>query len=109
MSQRDTGDSGYPFFGRTRLIVCRKQTRVREARKTDLAISVLRYKTAGISEDKALSDHPEGTVADVGEAVQRKINAAGEAQDQLVEFIREYPISATLIAVGIGYVLGKIT
>lgn len=56
-----------------------------------------------------MSDRPEGTVADVGEAVQRKINAAGEAQDQLVEFIREYPISAALIAVGIGYVLGKIT
>jgi hypothetical protein len=56
-----------------------------------------------------MSDRPEGTVADVGEAVQRKINATGDAQDQLVEFIREYPISAALIAMGIGYVLGKIT
>ena len=56
-----------------------------------------------------MSDRPEGTVADVGEAVQRKINAAGDAQDQLVEFIREHPISAALIAVGIGYVLGKVT
>ena len=56
-----------------------------------------------------MSEHPEGTIADAGEAVQRKINAAGDAQDQLVEFIREYPISAVLIAVGIGYVLGKIT
>jgi ElaB/YqjD/DUF883 family membrane-anchored ribosome-binding protein len=56
-----------------------------------------------------MSDRPEGTVAEVGEAVQRKINTAAEAQDQLVEFIRDYPISAMLIAAVIGYVLGKIT
>jgi hypothetical protein len=56
-----------------------------------------------------MSGRPEGTVADVGEAVQRKINQAGEAQDQIVEFIRHNPITAALLAMGIGYVLGKIT
>jgi ElaB/YqjD/DUF883 family membrane-anchored ribosome-binding protein len=55
-----------------------------------------------------MSDRPEGTVADVGEAVQRKINQASEAHDQVGTFIRDNPITAVLIAVGIGYVLGKI-
>jgi ElaB/YqjD/DUF883 family membrane-anchored ribosome-binding protein len=41
--------------------------------------------------------------------VQRKINQATAAEDQLVQFIRDNPISAALIAVGIGYVLGKIS
>jgi hypothetical protein len=59
-------------------------------------------------EDKPVSDSPEGTVADVGNAVQRKINAAGDAQDQIVDFIKENPITAALIALGIGYVLAKI-
>jgi ElaB/YqjD/DUF883 family membrane-anchored ribosome-binding protein len=55
-----------------------------------------------------MSDRPEGTVADAGKAVQRKINQASEAHDQIETFIRDYPMSAVLIAVGIGYVLGKI-
>jgi hypothetical protein len=55
-----------------------------------------------------VSDRPEGSVADVGDAVQRKINAAGDAQDQIVDFIRENPITAALLALGIGYVLAKI-
>ena len=55
-----------------------------------------------------MSDRPEGTVADVGEAVQRKINQASEAHDQIERFIRDNPMTAVLIAVGIGYVLGKI-
>jgi hypothetical protein len=62
-----------------------------------------------LEEDKAMSDRPEGTVADAGEAVQRKINQAGEAQDQIVDFIRDNPITAALLAIGIGYVLGKLT
>ena len=56
-----------------------------------------------------MSDRPEGTIADVGDAVQRKINAAGDAQDQIVDFIKENPITAALIALGIGYLLAKIT
>lgn len=56
-----------------------------------------------------MSNLEEGTVADAGAAVQRKINQAGETQDQIVEFIRDNPLTAALIAVGIGYVLGKIT
>jgi len=55
-----------------------------------------------------MSDRPEGVVSDAGEAVQGKINQAGDVHDQIVEFIRENPISAVLIAIGIGYVLGKI-
>ena len=65
--------------------------------------------TWAFREDKPVSDRPEGTVADVGDAVQRKINAAGDAQDQIVDFIKENPITAALIALGIGYLLAKIT
>jgi ElaB/YqjD/DUF883 family membrane-anchored ribosome-binding protein len=43
-----------------------------------------------------------------GEAIQRQINQADEASDQLTKFIREYPISAILIAAGVGYIFGKI-
>jgi hypothetical protein len=56
-----------------------------------------------------MSDRPAGTVADVGDAVQRKINATAEARDQIVDFIKENPITAAVIAIGIGYVLAKIT
>jgi ElaB/YqjD/DUF883 family membrane-anchored ribosome-binding protein len=35
-------------------------------------------------------------------AVQRKINQTNEAHDQVETFIRENPITAMLIAVGIG-------
>jgi len=56
-----------------------------------------------------MSEPAQGTVADAGQTVQKGLNQAGEAKDQLSEFIRDYPISAALIAVGIGYILGKIT
>jgi hypothetical protein len=56
-----------------------------------------------------MSDHPEGTIADAGEAVQRKVNQVSDGHEQIVEFIRSNPISAALIAVAIGYVLGKVT
>jgi ElaB/YqjD/DUF883 family membrane-anchored ribosome-binding protein len=55
-----------------------------------------------------MSDRPEGTVADVGEPDQRKIKQASEAHDQIETFIRNNPMTAVLIAVGIGHVLGKI-
>jgi ElaB/YqjD/DUF883 family membrane-anchored ribosome-binding protein len=55
-----------------------------------------------------VSEQAEGAVADAGRKVQKGLNQAGEAQDQLAEFIREKPISAALLAVGIGYLLGKI-
>jgi hypothetical protein len=64
--------------------------------------------TGAFWEEKPVSDQPAGTVADVGNAVQRKINAAGDAQEQIVEFIKENPITAALLALGIGYVLAKI-
>lgn len=56
-----------------------------------------------------MSDRPAGTIADAGAAIQQKINQTSDAQEELVRFIRANPISAALIAVGIGYVLGKIT
>jgi hypothetical protein len=37
----------------------------------------------------------------------KKLDQAGEAQDQLVQFIQDNPMSAALVFVGIG-VLGKI-
>jgi ElaB/YqjD/DUF883 family membrane-anchored ribosome-binding protein len=55
-----------------------------------------------------MSDRPEGRIADAGEAVQRTINKTSDAQDQLTQFIRDRPIQAVLIALGIGYMLGKV-
>ncbi len=55
-----------------------------------------------------MSDKVEGTVADAGRSVQRTLNQAGDSRDQLTQFIRENPISAALLAVGVGYVLGKV-
>jgi hypothetical protein len=52
-----------------------------------------------------VSDQAEGAVADAG---RKGLNQAGEAQDQLAALIRDNPISAALLAVGIGYLLGKI-
>lgn len=56
-----------------------------------------------------MSDKAEGAIADAGQTVQKGINQAGEAQDQLAAFIRDRPIVAAMVAVGIGYLLGKIT
>jgi ElaB/YqjD/DUF883 family membrane-anchored ribosome-binding protein len=55
-----------------------------------------------------MSDPGQGTAADAGQAVQKGINQACEAQEELTKFIRDNPISAALIAVGIGYLLGKL-
>jgi ElaB/YqjD/DUF883 family membrane-anchored ribosome-binding protein len=55
-----------------------------------------------------MSDPTQGTAADAGQTVQKGINQACDAQEQLVTFIRDNPLSAALIAVGIGYLLGKI-
>jgi hypothetical protein len=51
-----------------------------------------------------MSDKADGAAANAGATVQK----TGEAQDQLVQFIRDNPMSAALVFVGIGYVLGKI-
>jgi ElaB/YqjD/DUF883 family membrane-anchored ribosome-binding protein len=55
-----------------------------------------------------MSDRAEGTVADTGEAIQRHVNQADEAADQLIQFIYERPIVAVLMAMGVGYLLAKI-
>jgi ElaB/YqjD/DUF883 family membrane-anchored ribosome-binding protein len=56
-----------------------------------------------------IDDRAEGTIADAGEAVQRQVNRADEAVDEVATFVRTRPITALLIAVGVGYILGKIT
>jgi ElaB/YqjD/DUF883 family membrane-anchored ribosome-binding protein len=56
-----------------------------------------------------MSDRPEGKVADTGEAIQRRINQASDAHDTIETFIRQNPMTSALIALGIGYILGKIT
>ncbi len=56
-----------------------------------------------------MSDDAPGIVSDAGEAVQRKLNQVSDTQDQIVDYIRQNPITAVLIAVGVGYVLGKLT
>jgi hypothetical protein len=55
-----------------------------------------------------MSDPTQGTAADAGQAVQTGINQICDAQDQLAKLIRDNPLSAALLAVGIGYLLGKI-
>ena len=55
-----------------------------------------------------MSDRPEGRIADAGDAVQRIVNKTSDAQEQLTQIIRERPICSALVAVGIGYLLGKI-
>jgi len=55
-----------------------------------------------------MSDRPEGTVADTGEAIQRHINRADDAVEQVRQFTRSRPLAALLIAVGVGYLLGKV-
>jgi ElaB/YqjD/DUF883 family membrane-anchored ribosome-binding protein len=55
-----------------------------------------------------MSDPTQGTAADAGQTVQKGINQVCDAQEQVATFIRDNPISAALIAVGIGYLLGKI-
>ena len=56
-----------------------------------------------------MSDRTEGAIADAGEAVQRQVNRADEAISQAVTFIRDRPITSVLIAIGLGYLLGKVT
>ena len=55
-----------------------------------------------------MSDNTAGAVADAGRTVQGRLNQADDAKDQLTDFIRENPISAAILAVGLGYILGKI-
>jgi len=55
-----------------------------------------------------MSDRPEGRIADAGEAVQRTINQAADRQDEVTQFIHDRPVTAVLIALGIGYLLGKV-
>jgi hypothetical protein len=56
-----------------------------------------------------MNEQPEGIVADAGATVQKKLNQAGEVQDQLREFIQDNPIAAAFVFAGIGYILSKIT
>jgi ElaB/YqjD/DUF883 family membrane-anchored ribosome-binding protein len=55
-----------------------------------------------------MNDAAEGSIANAGEAVQRQVNRADEAVDEISTFVRGRPITALLIAVGVGYILGKI-
>jgi ElaB/YqjD/DUF883 family membrane-anchored ribosome-binding protein len=54
-----------------------------------------------------MSDQAQGAVADAGQTVQRSLNQASDAKEQVTQFIRDNPVSAAIIAVAIGYVLGK--
>jgi ElaB/YqjD/DUF883 family membrane-anchored ribosome-binding protein len=58
--------------------------------------------------NESMNEQAEKVVADAGEAVQRGLNQAEETKDQLSQYIRDNPIPAALVAVGIGYLLGKI-
>ncbi len=56
-----------------------------------------------------MSDQAQGTIADAGQTVQRGINQAADAKDQLTQYILDRPIPAVVIALALGYLLGKIT
>ena len=75
-----------------------------------------------------MNDQFEGTAREMGGRVQQTIGeaigdaktqatglynqAAGQAQQQaarLSDVIKEQPLAATLVAVGIGYLLGRLT
>ncbi len=55
-----------------------------------------------------MSDRAEGAVADAGKVIQRQINQADDMAHQVTGFVRDYPVTAVLIAAGVGYLLGKI-
>jgi uncharacterized protein YjbJ (UPF0337 family) len=75
-----------------------------------------------------MSEKLEGMAQDMGGRVQEKVGealgdtkmqaqgmynqAAGQAQEQvarLSEVIRDQPLTAALVALGIGYILGRLT
>ncbi len=43
-----------------------------------------------------------------GNVVNRASGGAGEALDQVGEYVRQQPFSAALIALGIGYIIGRL-
>ena len=55
-----------------------------------------------------MSDQTEGIVADAGQTAQKRLNQASDAKEQLSQVIRDNPLAAMLVAIGVGYVLGKI-
>ncbi|MBS0641286.1 MAG: hypothetical protein U1E70_27740 [Acetobacteraceae bacterium] len=56
-----------------------------------------------------MSDNTDGKIADAGAAVQRQVNRADDAINEVTTFVRDKPITSVLIALGVGYILGKIT
>jgi ElaB/YqjD/DUF883 family membrane-anchored ribosome-binding protein len=54
-----------------------------------------------------MSDQSEGAAADVGRDVQQGLNQASDATEQFSQMIRDRPIPSMLIAIAIGYLLGK--
>jgi hypothetical protein len=63
---------------------------------------------AHLKGNKGMSDKVEGVAADAGATAQRKLDQAAEAQDQLVQFIKDNPISAALIFFGIGSLMSGV-
>jgi ElaB/YqjD/DUF883 family membrane-anchored ribosome-binding protein len=61
--------------------------------------------------NEKMSDQSEGAAADVGRDVgrdvQQGLNQAGDATEQFSQMIRDRPIPSMLIAIAIGYLLGK--
>jgi hypothetical protein len=55
-----------------------------------------------------MSSQAEGSVADAGQSAQKGLNQVSEATEQLSRSIRDNPLTAMLVAIGVGYVLGKI-
>ena len=55
-----------------------------------------------------MSDQTEGRAADAGQTAQKGLDQANEISEQLSQTIRDKPLTAALVALGIGYLLGKI-
>jgi ElaB/YqjD/DUF883 family membrane-anchored ribosome-binding protein len=44
----------------------------------------------------------------LGRQLKKRLNQVSETTEQLSQAIRDNPLSAMLVAIGVGYVLGKI-
>jgi hypothetical protein len=55
-----------------------------------------------------MSDQPKGVAANAGEAIQQKVNQASSTHDAVAAFIQDNPMTAALMALGVGYILAKV-
>ena len=67
--------------------------------------------TTGAASDatKSVRDAASRLYDTAGQPLRATAQAAGDQADELATFVREQPLTAALVALIIGYILGKIT